>query len=72
VERFLVRAKVLVPLDELYVLPQGNGGRYRIRVTFGGYPDRNAAAQAAETLPPKYRQAFRAELRTFAELREAL
>ena len=72
VERFLIRAKEVVALDDLLVLPQGNRGRYRIRVTFGGYPDRNSAAQAAEALPSKYRQAFRPELRSFAELRDSL
>ena len=53
-------------------MPQANGGRNRIRVTFGGYPDRSSALQAAERLPPKYKQAFQPELRTFAELRDAL
>lgn len=72
VERFLLRAKSLVPLDDVYVLPQSNGGKPRIRVTFGGYPDRETAAQAAERLPAKYRQAFQPELRTFAELRASL
>jgi MSHA biogenesis protein MshM len=72
VERFLIRAKDLVPLDDLYVLPEGNGARYRIRVTLGGYADRKSAMQAAEALPLKYRQAFKTELRSFAELRESL
>ncbi len=72
VERFLIRAKELVPLDDVYVLPQSNGGKYRIQVTYGGYPDRDAAAQAAERLPPKYRQSFQTELRSFAELRNSL
>ena len=72
VERFLLRAKALVPLEDVYVLPQSNGGKPRIRVTFGGYPDRDTAAQAAERLPAKYRQAFQPELRTFAELRGSL
>ncbi len=72
VERFLLRAKELVAVDELLVLPQGTDGRYRIRVTFGGYPDRTAAAKAADALPQKYKQAFRTELRSFAELRDSL
>ena len=71
-ERFLTRARELVPLDDVLVMPQANSGRYRIRVTFGGYPDRSSALQAAERLPPKYKQAFLPELRTFAELRGAL
>jgi MSHA biogenesis protein MshM len=72
VERFLIRAKGLVSLDDVYVLPQSSGGKQRIRVTFGGYPDRDSAAQAAERLPPKYKEAFQRELRTFAELRESI
>ena len=72
VERFLLRAKALVPLDDVYVLPPTNAGKPRIRVTFGGYPDRDTAAQAAERLPTKYRQSFQPELRTFAELRASL
>jgi MSHA biogenesis protein MshM len=71
-ERFLTRAKQLVDLEEILVLPQGNQGRYRIRVTFGRYPDRTTAERAAEDLPAKYKQAFRSELRTFAELRSSL
>lgn len=72
VERFLLRAKSLVPLEDVYVLPQSGGGKPKIRVTYGGYPDRDSAARAAERLPPKYRQAFQTELRTFGELRAAL
>jgi len=69
VERFLIRARELVPLDEILVLPQFTANRYRIRVTYGTYPDRASAAQAAERLPPKYRQAFQTELRSYADLR---
>jgi type II secretory pathway predicted ATPase ExeA len=72
VERFLMRARDLVPLDEVYVVPLEGGGRYRIRALYGVYPDREAARQAAERLPPKYQQAFRTEPRSFAELRRAL
>jgi MSHA biogenesis protein MshM len=71
-ERFLIRARDLVALDDILVLPQSTGGRYRIRVTLGGYPDRTSAAQAAERLPSKYKQAFQTELRSFAELRESI
>ncbi|MBS0336989.1 MAG: AAA family ATPase [Proteobacteria bacterium] len=72
VERFLVRARELVPLDQVLVLPQLVGNRYRIRVAYGAYPDRAAAAQAADRLPPKYKQAFQTELRSYAELRAGL
>jgi MSHA biogenesis protein MshM len=72
VERFLLRAREVVAIEDLMVIPQGNSGRYRIRVTFGGYSNREAAARAEEALPAKYKQAFRTELRSFAELRESL
>jgi type II secretory pathway predicted ATPase ExeA/septal ring-binding cell division protein DamX len=72
VERFLVRARELVPLDQILVLPQFVGNRYRIRVAYGAYPDRASAAQAADRLPPKYKQAFQTELRSYAELRASL
>ena len=71
-ERFLQRATKLVPLGDVYVLPLSSGGKPRIRVMYGGYPDKDTAAQAAERLPPKYREAFQTELRTFAELRASI
>jgi len=72
VERFLMRARDLVPLDEVYVVPLEGGGRYRVWALFGVYPDRETAQRAAQRLPPKYQQAFRTEPRSFAELRRAL
>ena len=70
--RFLARARDLLPLEDLYVIPIASGSRYRIRVVYGAFPDRDAAAAAAHRLPPKYQRAFRTELRTFAELRDAV
>ena len=72
VERFLIRARDLVPLEEVFVLPLEAGGRYRIWALYGVYPDRGAAREAAQQLPPKYQQAFRPYPRSFAELRRAL
>jgi MSHA biogenesis protein MshM len=71
-ERFLQRARDLVPLEEVYVLPVATGSRYVLRVTYGMYPSREAAAEAAKRLPPKYQNAFRFELRSLAELRAAI
>jgi type II secretory pathway predicted ATPase ExeA len=68
-ERFLLRARELVPLDELYVIPMVSGGEYRLRVVFGDYATRDEAAAADKRLPPKYQAAFRTALRTFGELR---
>jgi type II secretory pathway predicted ATPase ExeA len=68
-ERFLLRARDLVPLDELFVIPMSEGGHYRLRVVYGEFADRDQAAAAGKRLPPKYQQAFRTALRSFAELR---
>jgi type II secretory pathway predicted ATPase ExeA len=76
VERFLTRARDLVPLDEMFVIPlaAGNdaGGGWRMRIALGNYESREAALDAARRLPPKYQRAFQAFPRTFAELRQAL
>ena len=72
VERFLMRARDLVPLEEVFVLPVESGGHYRIWALYGLFPDREAARRAAERLPPKYQHAFHTEPRSFAQLRRAL
>jgi type II secretory pathway predicted ATPase ExeA len=71
-ERFLVRARDLVPLQELYVVPIATGSRYLIRVVYGAYAGREASAEAAKRLPPKYQNAFQFGLRSFAELRASI
>ena len=71
-ERFLLRARELVPLAEVYVIPLAMGPRYFLRVAYGAHADREAAAQAAKRLPPKYQKAFQFELRNFAELRAGI
>ena len=71
-ERFLIRARDLVPLSEVYVIPLATGSRYLIRVVYGAFPDREAAAEAARRLPPKYQNAFEFVLRSFAELRASI
>ena len=68
-ERFLARARDLVPLSEIYVIPVATTSRYFLRVAYGAYPSMEAAAEAAKRLPPKYKSAFRFEMRSFAELR---
>jgi MSHA biogenesis protein MshM len=71
-ERFLARARDLVPLSEIYVIPVATTSRYFLRVAYGAYPSKEAAAEAAKRLPPKYHSAFRFEPRSFAELRAAI
>jgi type II secretory pathway predicted ATPase ExeA len=71
-ERFLMRARELVPLSDVYVIPVATGSRYFLRVAYSAYSSKEAAAEAAKRLPPKYQNAFRFELRSFAELRAAI
>jgi MSHA biogenesis protein MshM len=71
-ERFLQRARDLVDLSDLYVIPIADGRKYRLRITYGTFPDPASAEEAARRLPPKYRQAFRPEPRDFNELRSSL
>jgi type II secretory pathway predicted ATPase ExeA len=68
-ERFLMRARDLVPLGDLYVIPMAGNGKYRLRVVYGEFGTREAAVEAEARLPPKYQQAFETEPRSFAELR---
>ncbi|MGE0875443.1 MAG: ExeA family protein [Burkholderiales bacterium] len=71
-ERFLIRARDLVPLDEVYVVPMRGPRTYRIRVVYGAYSTKEAAAEARDRLPPKYQKAFQMELRSFSDLRADL
>jgi 2-oxoglutarate dehydrogenase complex dehydrogenase (E1) component-like enzyme len=68
-ERFLLRARELVPLEELFVIPMAAGAHYRLRVVYGEFPTHGEAAAAEKRLPPRYQQAFRTAVRSFAELR---
>jgi type II secretory pathway predicted ATPase ExeA len=71
-ERFLIRARDLVPLEEVYVVPVGAGGQYRLWVLFGDFATRDEATAAGRRLPPRYQEAFRAAPRSFGELRRQL
>jgi hypothetical protein len=69
-ERFLIRARDLVPLDELYVIPMS--GSQRLRVVYGEFDNAEQALRAGRRLPPKYQQAFRTSARSFADLRKQM
>jgi type II secretory pathway predicted ATPase ExeA len=71
-ERFLIRARALVPLEEVYVIPIAAGAQYRLWVIFGEFSTEEEARAAARRLPPRYQQAFRVSPRSFRELRDAL
>jgi MSHA biogenesis protein MshM len=71
-ERFLSRARDLGLLPDVYVIPLASGPRYRLRVVYGSFQDRAAAAAAEQQLPLKYRKAFRTTPRSFADLRRPM
>ena len=68
-ERFLARARDLVPLSEVYVIPVATRSRYVLHVTYGTFGSREEAAAAAKRLPPKYQNAFQFVVRSLGELR---
>jgi type II secretory pathway predicted ATPase ExeA/septal ring-binding cell division protein DamX len=68
-ERFLLRARDLVRLEDLAVIPMGSAGELRLRVVYGEFASREAALEAQQRLPPRYQNAFSTSLRSFAELR---
>jgi type II secretory pathway predicted ATPase ExeA len=71
-ERFLARAREMVPLEEVYVVPVLVRLAYHLRVIYGVFPSREAALEAAKRLPPKYQNAFSPEPRSLAELRAGI
>jgi MSHA biogenesis protein MshM len=75
-ERFLLRARDLVPLENVFVIPMASvptsGAQYRLRVVYGEFASRDEALEHARRLPPRYRQAFNALPRSFAELRSQI
>jgi type II secretory pathway predicted ATPase ExeA len=68
-ERFLLRARDLVRLEDLAVIPMAEGSDYRLRVVYGEFASREAALEAQQRLPPRYQNAFHTSPRSFAELR---
>jgi hypothetical protein len=71
-ESFLSRARELVALDSVYVIPVAGAGQYRLWVVYGDFASREEAAAAGARLPPRYQQAFRVAPRSFGELRRQL
>ena len=71
-ERFLLRARDMVPLTELFLIPTGGPGSQRLRVIYGTFDNAQQAHEAERRLPPKYQKAFRTSARSFAELRKQM
>ncbi len=72
VEGFLRRARDLVPLSNVYVIPLTNGKPVRVWVVYGVFATPAEAQEAAQRLPPKYKKAFSTAVRDFAALRRPL
>ena len=70
-ERFLIRARDMVPLSDVYLIPMGAGSQ-RMRVVYGSFDNAKQAEEAERRLPPKYQQSFRTVRRTFGELRKEM
>ncbi len=68
-ERFLLRARDLVPISEVFLIPVAGPRNTRLRVIYGTFQTEREARDALTRLPPKYQQAFRVSPRRFAELR---
>ena len=71
-ERFLVRARDMVPLADVFLIPMGGAGSQRLRVVYGSFDSASEAEDAERRLPPKYQQAFRTAPRSFGELRKQM
>jgi type II secretory pathway predicted ATPase ExeA len=71
-ERFLLRAREMVPLSEVYVIPMLAGGRYRLRVVYGNFATPTEAEAASRRLPPKYQREFSVTAHSFEDLRGEL
>jgi len=57
-ERFLMRAKGLGKLSEIYIMPIRVNGKEGFRALYGAYPDINAANTGTKQLPERYKKAF--------------
>jgi MSHA biogenesis protein MshM len=71
-EGFLARAREMVPLEAVYVIPVANAEQYRLWVVYGDFASREEAVAAGARLPPRYKEAFRVAPRSFADLRRPL
>jgi len=71
-ERFLLRARDMVPLSEVFLIPMGGSAGQRMRVIYGAFDNAQQAQEAERRLPPKYQQAFHTSPRSFGELRKQM
>ena len=71
-ERFLLRARDLVPISEVFLIPVAGPRSMRLRVIYGTFQNEREARDAVTRLPAKYQHAFRAAPRRFSELRSQM
>ena len=71
-ERFLLRARDLVPISEVFLIPLAGSRNTRLRVIYGTFESERAARDALTRLPPKYQEAFRVAPRRFGDLRSQM
>ena len=71
-ERFLLRARDMVQLADVYVIPMQAGERFRLRVVYGNFSTSAEARAAARQLPPKYQREFHISPHSFEDLRGQL
>jgi MSHA biogenesis protein MshM len=72
IERFLIRARGLATLSEVYVIPLTRSAPTRVWVVYGAFPTRAAAEDAVRRLPAVYHKDFGLALRNFGALRGAI
>jgi MSHA biogenesis protein MshM len=68
-ERFLARARDMVPLSDVYMVPVAAN---RMRVLVGSFASKREAFEASQRLPPKYQQAFRIAPYTLEDIRREM
>jgi type II secretory pathway predicted ATPase ExeA len=68
-ERFLLRARDMVPISEVFLVPVAGAQKTRLRVIYGTFQSEREALDALTRLPPRYQHAFRVAPRRFADLR---
>jgi hypothetical protein len=71
-ERFLLRARDMVPISDVFLVPMAGPSNRRLRVVYGTFDNATQALEAERRLPPKYQREFRPEPRTFGELRKQM
>jgi type II secretory pathway predicted ATPase ExeA len=65
IENFLVRAKGLGKLSDIYLLPAKFGNKDGMRVLYGAYSSVDAARNAVKELPKRYQESFTVTIYTF-------